>query len=566
MLTDVKEPEAPDRPGYSTNERQMMFPPAHRLLVAISLACLFTTTLSAQTIGLLQNEPTSFEGYTLFCNSRYPEVYLVDNNGYLVHSWASTNGSPGYLLESGNLIRSAGGGLQEMDWDGNLVWEFVYSEEDSVQHHHDIARLPNGNVLMIAQMYKTSAEAIAAGRDPALLTQSYLLPEHIIEVEQTGANSGIIVWQWHLWDHLIQDFDATKMNYGVVAVHPELFDLNFAGNGNSDWIHANAINYNEELDQIILNSRSASEFWIIDHSTTTSEAAGHTGGNSGEGGDILYRWGNPQAYGRGSDEDQKLFGEHDVQWIAAGLPGAGNILIFNNGNGRPDGEYSTVEELEIPVGVNGLYPDLAPGATYGPFTPTYIYAADPPESFYSSIISGVQRQPNGHTLICEGTSGEIQEVDSAGNIVWKYINPVSNTGPMTQGDTPSGNSTFRATRYAPDYAGFAGRDLTPGPPIELYDSTGVEGDAGPRRFALKGNYPNPFNPSTTIVFELATSSHVIIDVYSADGRKVVTILDETRSAGQHSVGFAPLGLSSGVYFYRLAVGNVIETNRMTLVK
>ena len=108
---------------------------------------------------------------------------------------------------------------------------------------------------------------------------------------------------------MIQDFDSSKDNFGVVADNPELMDINAIsggggpgpgpgpGGGGGDWFHVNGINYNAELDQIVFTSRFASEFYIIDHSTTTAEAAGHTGGNSGMGGDFIYRWGNPSNYG-----------------------------------------------------------------------------------------------------------------------------------------------------------------------------------------------------------------------------------------------------------------------------
>ena len=102
------------------------------------------------------------------------------------------------------------------------------------------------------------------------------------------------------------------------------------GGVSADWNHVNSVQYNAELDQIILSSHNQNEIWIIDHSTTVEEASGHTGGVYGKGGDFLYRWGNPSIYGRGTSNDTKLGGQHDAHWIANGLPGAGNILIFNN--------------------------------------------------------------------------------------------------------------------------------------------------------------------------------------------------------------------------------------------
>jgi hypothetical protein len=158
---------------------------------------------------------------------------------------------------------------------------------------------------------------------------------------------------------------------------------------------------------------------VIDHSTTTKEAASHTGGNSGKGGDILYRWGNPQTYDRGTSSDQKLFGQHDAQWIKPGLPGEGDILIFNNGVTRPGSHYSSVDEITSPILENGSY-YLEDESAYGPAEQTWIYTADPATSFYSSSISGVQRLANGNTLICSGETGKIFEVTLEEETVWQY--------------------------------------------------------------------------------------------------------------------------------------------------
>ncbi len=338
--------------------------------------------------------------------------------------------------------------------------------------HHDIEPLPNGNVLILAWEFKTEAEAIAAGRNPDLISQGKLWPEQLIEIKPTGPpTSGEVVWEWHLWDHLIQDYDPTKANYGVVADHPELIDINFADKGKADWIHANAIDYNPELDQIIISCHGFNEFWIIDHSPTAAEAAGHSGGNSGMGGDILYRWGNPQSYRAGTASDQTLFKQHDVQWVASDLSERENILIFNNGNHRPTGSYSSVDEIAPPVDANGHY-ILDPGSAYGPEEVTWSYTAENPVDFYADKISGAQRLPNGNTLICSGTDGAFFEVTPTGEIVWQYVNPVTRTGPLAQGEIIPGdhrglaNAVFRAYRYASDYPGLASKDLSPGQLIE----------------------------------------------------------------------------------------------------
>ena len=460
-----------------------------RFLAAVILVLLpfGSIVFGQQTVGLFQNDPGSFDGYTLFGTLTTGPTFLIDNEGKLVHEWFSAfpTGNTVYLLPGGSLLRAgrfdpvpggrfnaggAGGRIERFDWDGTILWDFVYST-DTFRHHHDIAPLPNGNVLLIVWELKTSAEAIAAGRSPGLLPEGELWPEQIVEVEPVGATGGTIVWEWSVWDHLIQDFDPTKDNFGVVADHPELVDVNFlnGGSGGADWLHANAVDYDPDRDEIILGTPFLAEVWVIDHSTTTEEAAGHTGGNAGKGGDLLYRWGNPQAYGRGIEADRKLFNQHDTEWIDAGLDGAGNILVFNNGVGRPAGDFSSVDEIVPPRDETGAYV-LAPNAAYGPADPIWTYTANPPTDFFAAFLSSAQRLPNGNTLIDDGPAGNFFEVTSAGETVWRYVNPVSVTGPIPQGSVPANNRAFRAERYAPDYPGLVGQDLTPGDPLELFDA------------------------------------------------------------------------------------------------
>ena len=339
--------------------------------------------------------------------------------------------------------------------------------------------LPSGNVLILASEKKTYAEVIAAGFNPALLdasiaTQGYMLPDYLVEVKPTGSSSASVVWEWHIWDHMIQDFDASKSNYGVVANHPELIDVNGVGSNKIQqfWNHANGIDYNAQLDQIMISIRGNSELFVIDHGTTTAQSASHTGGAHASGGDILYRWGYAQQYDRGTSAQRQLYQQHHTHWIEPGLPGAGNILIYNNGIGRG---YSTVDEIVPPVDSAGNYL-IASGAAYGPSAPTWTYTGTPPASFYSAEISGAQRLPNGNTLITEGVKGNLFEVTSAGEIVWRYVNPVTTT-PLAQGSTvPTDpnrsdqfmNAVFRVTRYGSDFPGLLGKDLTPLGTIETY--------------------------------------------------------------------------------------------------
>ncbi len=388
-----------------------------------------------------QGPGTSFEGQTLFSPISGTNTYLVSNDGDVMHTWPG-NGRSVYLLEDGTLIRTLGDNLgtdvEFVAWDGTVTWAYNASDATHV-FHHDVELLPNGNVLMIVREVFTTAEAHAAGRNPAHQLGGSFRPDTIIEVQPTGPNSGTVVWEWRMWDHLIQDFDPAMANYGVVADHPGRLDINFP-DVNLDlgnWNHCNAIAYNPALDQIILNSRHQSEFWVIDHSTTTAEAAGHTGGAHGRGGDFIYRWGNPQAYRAGTAADQTLFGQHNTQWIEPGLPGAGNILVFNNGLNRPQGVYSSLDEIVPPLNALGGYSHTT-GTAYGPLAALWSYVAPVPTDFYAAFISGIQRLPNGNTLACNGPAGKFFEVTNSMQVVWEYTNPFPD---------PGNKFVFRARRY-----------------------------------------------------------------------------------------------------------------------
>ena len=437
-------------------------------------------------VGLILNEPESFPGYTLFNLRKHNQVYLIDNAGKVVHTWDLMGRiNTAKLLPSGDLLVAwlRPRGLRIIAPDGTVKWDYRLPA-----WHHDFLQMPNGNVLLLAREWKTAQEVIAAGVNPACVTKEHLDLDYLVEVRPTGPATGNVVWRWSVWDHLIQDFDPSKANYGVVAEHPELIDLNFRQCERLErslqdlrtWTHSNSISYHPEKDQILISVRNFGEVWIIDHSTTPEEAAGRAGGRAGQGGGLLYRWGNPQAYRAGTPADQQLFWAHDAQWIAPGLPGAGNILIFNNGDEYADARryYSSIEEFTPPA--DGLNYRREPGSPYGPAEPVWRYIAEPPGSFYSAQMSGVQRLPNGNTSICSGFTGAFFEVTPDGKTVWKYINPVAENAPLRQGDPMPileirrgvpvwANNVYRAIRYPPDYPGLRALDLTPGDPVELYE-------------------------------------------------------------------------------------------------
>lgn len=451
------------------------------LIFIFFFSFIFTQCVSDQnTLGVLINKKNAFNGYTLF--TMHTKTYLINNNGEVVHQWTSkySSGKSVYLLENGNLLRAAqipskgkfimpsvGGRVELFGWDGKLIWSYVYSTPTATQHH-DIYPMPNGNVLILAFTVMDKVEATQLGRK--LLTPPFmqLYNEQIIEVKPRNKNEGDIVWEWNIKDHLIQDYDETKDNYGIISENPQRLDINFIGasSGGANWMHLNSIQYNADLDQIIFSSKYLSEIYIIDHSTTTAEAAFSSGGRYKRGGDFLYRWGNPMAYGQGTIKDQKLFGPHYPHWIREGLKDAGKIIIFNNGAIRVQ-KYSEIDIITPPTGAPGEYINRT-NTAYGPEIPEYIYTAPVKTDFYSAFQSSAQRLPNGNTLICEGANGRFFEIDSDENIVWEYINPIGASKILKQGDGTQrkGNILFRAKKYATDYGAFLDKDLTPGPVIE----------------------------------------------------------------------------------------------------
>ena len=375
---------------------------------------------------------------------------LMDSDLNVIHEWNHSAGcaSMPYLRQDSILVYpyrisnptmesgGVGGAVQYIAWDGTVLWDYVLSNND-YQHHHDVEPLPNGNVLMIAWERKYSTEAYNMGRQTLNNSLNQMWSEAIFEVE---AYTGNIVWEWHLWDHLIQDrgseYGAT---YGTISDHPELLDINYGnagsnggpGGANGDWKHLNAIAYNANLDQIALSSRHGDEIYIIDHSTTTEEAASHSGGNSGKGGDILYRWGNPQAYDRGTSSWHELDSQHGVNWIPEGYPGAGNLILFNNGYSN---SQSAAFEITPPIDGNGNY-FIEDGEPFGPLSTTWEQASS---SFKTDVQGGAFRLANGNTIITEADDAHVFEVDNNGTILWQF--------------NPNGiDMIARCTKYPMDY-------------------------------------------------------------------------------------------------------------------
>ena len=239
-----------------------------------------------------------FPGLVLFSQSQGQgpsKTVLLNNLEQKVKIWnheesaigvphLNTDGSIILQLKSsdhyfGNTRGPIGGVFKKLDYSGDIKWSFDFYNEN-YHPHHDFEILPNGNILTIGWEKKSFSEGINAGR---INIENEIWPLVIHEIEPSIEGDIEIIWKWHLWDHLIQDHDSSLNNYGIIKNHPELININigeFTNLSDGDWLHTNAIAYNEQLDQIIISSRHLSEIFIIDHSTTIEQASEHTGGNS----------------------------------------------------------------------------------------------------------------------------------------------------------------------------------------------------------------------------------------------------------------------------------------------
>ena len=538
-----------------------------RNIAVILIYILYLPVQGQNTIGLLSfSKATSYDGYNLLYPQNQSTTYLIDNCGQIVHTWGDIEptvpGNSVYITEEGQLIRCkrlltsavndpiwAGGGgetVEILEWDGESMASFTLNDS-TMRLHHDIAPMPNGNILMIAWELKSMDQSIEAGRNPALLDQDKLWPEVILEWDPSKDS---IVWEWKSWDHLIQDFDPSKNNFGVVSEHPELINLNYdEHDGHPDWLHINAIDYNPSLDQIVVSVPYFNEFWIIDHSTTTEEASGHQGGASGKGGDLLYRWGNPKAYNR--EGDQKLFFQHDVHWVSSTTPtdgsNLGRIVLFNN---RVSETLSTANVLSTPVSADGSY--TLEGNVYGPsdFERVVSYPGDEPRSV-SSSLSSAQLLPNGNMLVCAGRWGFSYEVTEEDKLAWEYITPIKAGNPLEQGDTTlsiNNNLTFRTLRYSTDFEGFDNRDLSPKGFIENLPNEGFcdflitnTVESAVTDFVI---YPNPASSSVTI--ERMISDDTMLELYDISG-----MLIRRQAVSGYLVDLDLRWATEGVYFVRV---------------
>lgn len=540
------------------------------IVIVFIVGFLFPAAFYAQnTVGLLSfDEAAIYPGYNLIFPHNQPNVYLLNNCGEIVHSWEDdANFVPGnavYILENGDLVKckrdrdhtsnfpiwGGGGGetLEVRTWDNDLLYSLTMNNA-FYRLHHDVEPLPNGNILAIAWAKKSNAQCIAAGRNPEIMSTGEVWTERIFEWNPI---SGRIVWEWDAFDHLIQDFDSTKANYGVVSEHPELIDFNYdTHRGHPDWLHINSIDYNPVLDQIMLSVPYFDELWIIDHSTTTEEAMGHTGGNSGRGGDLLYRWGNPAAYQMDTITNKKLFFQHDLRWINPDAQPEdedfGKVSLYNNRvafNGSTANIVATIQEGDYQM-------------SNGTFLPSdHDFTIKHPSSLarpFSNALSSTQVLPNGNFLMISGRFGFAYELTPEADVVWEYLVPIATGERATQGDSLfiNSNITFKIDRYALDNSIFEGRDLSPKGFLELNPNEGfctLVNTASIIENSAVELFPNPVQRSLYIQAE--HQHHVYI--YDVFGRKVQEM--KIMKGERQSIDVS--NWQKGVYYLQTELGDV----------
>jgi hypothetical protein len=596
----------------------------HRIMKHIFLTIglfLCLLKLSAQESFMVQtetrywNSDKAYNGYTLFGSGGH--TYLIDMEGQVIHSW--NIGTNPRFTDGGNLLDAVGGNpsnsnvWKELDWNGNVVWQYTESRK-GYYPHHDFAKiydtkLGDSAFIYIANKDLTSQQCLDAGCGP-LNNYTGAQMDVVIEVDMKGN----VIWEWSFFDHVVQDINASLSTYGIIKDNPGKINLNLRGNPvKSDWLHCNSLDYNEELDLVVINSVHG-EFYVIDHGNTFTKGdpAGSIALAASTKGDFLYRFGDPAKYNQGDPPSilenwekatsghKQIGGAHNIQWIRPGLPGEGNFLIFNNAENlfelTPQSYIFEINPFLNSSGTNTGKFVNPPTAGYNIVNSpdrnlmkekknmskqiVWAFSSKNNTSFYSTIGSGAQRLPNGNTFVCSMNDGHFFEVSPKDtSIVWEYINPVTRDGikKIKTDNYPTYNAAFRAYRYSKDHPALIGHDLTAGETITGFDPdyikpadvTSIEKTNGQLKSAstLNQNYPNPFSLNTTIEFELESTKQVSLNIYDLSGKQVKTLINQNCTTGKYSLtwdgtsdGNSPL--SSGIYFYILLADNQKISKKM----
>ena len=565
------------------------------------------------------NSSETYFGYTLF--GTRGTSYLIDFEGHVIHTW--NIGTNPRFTEAGTLLDAVGGDpsnsnqWKELDWNSAVVWS--YTETRTNYHpHHDFEKIYNPKLgdstfIYIANKDLTATQCLNAGCDPS---HSYTgaQMDAIVEVDR----SGNVIWEWCFFDHVVQDIDASKPTYGVIAGTPGRINLNISGNPvQKDWLHCNSLDYNLDSDLIVINSVHG-EFYVIDHGNTfiPSNPAGSITLAATSAGDFKYRFGDPAKYNQGvapsvtanweksTAGNKQIGGAHDIQWIKPGLPGAGHFMLFNNDENlfelTPQSYIYEINPFLDSSGTNTGNFVNPPNAGYRTVNSpnsnlmkvskneskqiTWKFSSKNNTSFYSTIGGSAQRLPNGNTLICSMNDGhffEISPLDSF--IVWEYINPMTRDGikGVKVDNYPTYNGVFRAYRYDSTHPALSGHDLTPGPTMtgktpSYWTPSTIQTLVKPlgksmSNDLLNQNYPNPFSYSTTIAFDIPESNQVSVNIFDLSGKPVRSLINKNYAAGKYTLvwdGTDDRGIqvASGMYICILKTNDQQVSKKIVFIK
>ena len=407
-----------------------------RLVFACAVAVLMYTLapIRAQSVyptGTTIYEPArAWNGYTVLSPLQTQAVLVIDMNGNVVKRWEGLNnsaGGPARVLPGGILISASGARppnqesleLVQQDFDGKVIWQFSHNEQIktgegstiwSARQHHDWQResLPAG-------YYSPESAPVVEGTSTLILTHTNRMQPKVADVMLEDDRlvevswKGDVLWEWVASDHIDELGFAPDARKAIKAAQ----SFNKA-RGSFDWLHINSAHYvgpNRWFDQgdmrfapnnVIISSREASLLAIV-----------------GRDGKIVWRLGPDFSESKELRSIRQIIGQHHAHIIPKGLPGAGNLLVFDNGGSSGYGFASPI----APDGVGAFARSTSRVVEINPVTLELVWSYTNPR-FFSTNISSAQRLPNGNTLITAGAGGRMFEVTTQGAIVWEYMYPL----------------------------------------------------------------------------------------------------------------------------------------------
>ena len=388
----------------------------------------------------------AFNGYTVM-PIQDRGALLIDMNGGEVRLWQDLQGFPNKLFPGGYMmghlgVRDPKFGLQDqtdlvqVDWDGNVVWKFDKAEfiEDPgcapqwmARQHHDYQREGNPVGYYVPGMDPKTDSGNTLILCHKNVHNSYISDKPLVDDVIYEVNwEGEIIWEWLCSDHA-EEMDFSEEARNALCRDPNMRGGSLMENAPAlgDWMHVNSMSTlgpNKWFDagdqrfhpnNIIIDGRETNILLILDKKT----------------GKVVWQVGPDYNQTPALRKLGWIIGQHHAHMIPRGLPGEGNILVYDNGGW---GGYGAPNP-GAPHGVKAAQRDYSRILEFDPITLEIVWQYTPREAgflvpldanrFYSPFISSAQRLPNGNTLITEGSNGRIFEVTQNHELVWEFINP-----------------------------------------------------------------------------------------------------------------------------------------------